>query len=251
MIATDAIVVRVVDYGEADRIAALLTRDLGRVSAMARAARKSKKRFGGALAALSRGRATLVERRSDLLTFEAFEPTHDPLRLSGDLGRFAHAAYALELAYELSPPRQADPGLYALVEGMLDRLEREPASAAALRWFELRVLDHAGIGPALDRCAGCGRGDVLDRPLQAFDPAAGGVVCGACRGPRLPALDGEARRAMLAARAAARAGDAPALEPAANAAFRDATLALIRQHLPRPLRALEFIEGMGVQSGRR
>ena len=67
-----AIVVRLVDYGEADRIVTLMTRDFGKVAALARGARRSGRRFGGGLGLFGVGEAQLTQRRGELWSFDSF-----------------------------------------------------------------------------------------------------------------------------------------------------------------------------------
>jgi DNA repair protein RecO (recombination protein O) len=235
----DALVVRAIDYREADKIVSLLTRDLGRVSAMARGARKSRKRFGGALSALSRGRASLAEGQGELMMLEAFEGTHDPTAIAADVAKVAHAAYVVELAYELCPPRQPEPLIFDLVTGMLDHLAAQPAAAVTLRWFELALLEAVGLAPVLDRCVSCGGEASVG---VGFDPDVGGVVCRRCRGRESLELGAAALERVRAVRGAPGISTLPPIAPAANAAMRDAILALLARHLPRPLRSLEFLQ---------
>src|SRR3954469_7690398 len=97
-ITTDAILLRSVAYGEADRVVTLLGRTTGRVSALARGARKSTKRFGGGLGLGASGQAALRDRSGgELMALESFEVREGRIGLGGDLGRTAHAAYAIEL----------------------------------------------------------------------------------------------------------------------------------------------------------
>ncbi len=121
--ATEAIVVRVVDYREADRIVGLLTAQEGRLSALARGARKSSKRFAG-LGALARGSAELADGAGELASLEGFEASWDPAALVEEVAHLALASYGVELAYELVPPRQPEPEVFRAVTAYLDRLAR-------------------------------------------------------------------------------------------------------------------------------
>src|SRR4051812_35332974 len=94
---SDAIVVRVIDYGEADRVATLLTDAAGKVSALARGARRSRKRFA-ALELFARGEARIKEGRGELWTFESFDVARGFPHLSLDVTKVAHGAYACEVA---------------------------------------------------------------------------------------------------------------------------------------------------------
>src|SRR5581483_3104902 len=238
---TPAVVLRTVDYGEADRIVTLLTRDCGKRSAIARGARKSVKRFGAGLSLFGVGEATLAERpQAELDTLEAFHGARGFPSLMLDVAKVAHGGYACELVRELVPPRQPEAAVFDLLLSLFALLEAEPARAETLRVFELRLLDEVGLRPQLDRCLACNTED-LDGAGQVFDARRGGVVCGACHGHGRP-LDGDARRALVHAQdlALERAGEF-SLAHAVNASCRDALSTLFTEHLGRPLKSLEFI----------
>ena len=108
VLVTPAIVLRTVDYGEADRVVTLLSRDEGKLSAIARGARKSKRRFGAALSLFGVGEARLTERAgAELGTLESFSSQRGFPGLYADVAKVAHGSYACELARELAPPRHA------------------------------------------------------------------------------------------------------------------------------------------------
>jgi DNA repair protein RecO (recombination protein O) len=239
---TPAVVVRTVDYGEADRIVTLFTRDHGKLSAIARSARKSQKRFGAGLALFGVGEAALAERPgADLATLEGFDGARGFPQLLSDVAKVAHGGYACELVRELVPPRQPESELFELLVGFLGLLDGTEARAETLRVFELRVLDAVGLRPTLDRCLRCDGVDDLDRDGQVFDVRRGGVVCAPCHGNGRP-LPAEARQALLAAQSLTLdEAAALTLPPAANAIGREALSAMITDHLGRPLKSVEFI----------
>src|SRR5262249_1875254 len=89
---TQAVVVRVVDYGEADRILTLLTRNHGKLGVIARGARRSRRRFGPSLGLFAVGAATVRERRgAELALLTGWAPLSDPQGLASALWRMAHA----------------------------------------------------------------------------------------------------------------------------------------------------------------
>src|SRR5919204_373892 len=89
-----AIVLRTVDYGEADRVVTLLSRERGKVSAFARAARASRRRFGGALEPFTLVHAEAKERRgAELFTLESVAVERAFGGIRGDLARIACASY--------------------------------------------------------------------------------------------------------------------------------------------------------------
>jgi DNA repair protein RecO (recombination protein O) len=240
-VVTPAIVLRTVDYGEADRVVTLLCREGGKRSALARGVRKSARRFGAGLALFGVGEATLTERPgAELATLEAFHGARGFPQILCDVAKMAHGGYACELVRELSPPHKDEPEVFALLVTLLDLLDSGPARAETLRLFELQLLDAVGLRPTVDRCVECGRTD-LDEDGQVFDLRRGGVVCAHCDGHGRP-LDGTARRALAEAQSLPLERAASfSLAPSVNAVCRDALCEVIRDHLGKPLKSLEFI----------
>jgi DNA repair protein RecO (recombination protein O) len=253
---TEAVVLRLVDYAEADRIVTLYTRDHGKVSALARSARRSRGRFGGALSPFVAGEAILRPRRgSELFVLERFDARHDFSSLAGDVVRFAHASYATELCRELTPAGQADPTLYELLVELYDVVTRCEPRADVLRAFELRLLEEIGLRPVFDRCVVC---NALDAETLAaagaiLSPERGGLVCAGCAGRGAGAFGGgngvrslpaAARARLLVVQRAslAEAADAAPASPELATAAREAMHALLRTHLRQPLKSLEFLQ---------
>jgi len=244
---TPAVVLSTVDYGDADRIVTLFTRELGKVSAMARGARKGQRRFGAGVSAFGVGEATLRERPSaELLILDGFDGSRGWPHLLEDMAKMAHAGYVCELVRELSPPRQPEPRIFELLVEMLDLLDGAPASAGQLRLFELHLLDAVGLQPTLDRCLRCADQTIpLDEEGQRFDWRLGGVVCARCQvynaGVGLP-LDGTARRALLDGQTRALRDAANwVISPETQVVCREVLTGFLRQHLPRALKSMEFI----------
>lgn len=238
---TPAIVLRTVDYGDADRVVTLYTRDAGKLSALARGARKSVKRFGAGLGLFGVGEAVLHDRPdAELSGLERFDGARGFPSLMADVAKVAHGGYACELVRELTPPRQPEPALFELLVTFFAALEAGPARAETLRIFELGLLDALGLRPELERCVACGR-EALDGAGDVLDVRRGGVVCGHCHGHGRPLAD-EVRRALCAAQARS-LGEAPsfALSPAVNGGCREALAAIIADHVGRPLKSLAFI----------
>jgi DNA repair protein RecO (recombination protein O) len=249
---TPAILLRRVAYGEADVIATLLGRETGRVSALARGARKSSRRFAGGLGPGLVGDARLRERPgAELMAFESFEIRIDHPGLSTDLAKAAHAAYAIELCDRLCPPRQPEQTVFDWLDEFLSRLEAGRATAERLRVFELGLLRALGLGPSLNRCSACGRDDLADEEA-CWSPAAGGVLCHAC-GKAAERMSARTRHALERLdKSTLAAADTIELDRAVGSACRRAVLALLREHVHGPLRALEFIDKMATNmSGSR
>jgi DNA repair protein RecO (recombination protein O) len=175
---TEAIVLRSLRYGEADRILHLYTPQRGRLSAIAKGVRKARSRFGGRLEPFFRLQAMLHEGRSELLTVTGVETVaaHPRLREHGPaLDVAARCCDAVDRLFATDDPH---PGVYALLANELALLDAEPAQATAANAiaFRLKLLLAAGFAPQLSACASCGERD----HLSGFSGAAGGVVCPSC-----------------------------------------------------------------------
>jgi DNA repair protein RecO (recombination protein O) len=239
-LSTPAIVLRAVNYGEADRIITLFGRETGRVSALARGARKSQRRFAGGLGLCAIGVASLRERAgADLLTLEGFDTTVSHPTLGTDVARMAHAAYAAELVTKLCAPRQVERAVYGWLEALLGLLAEAGASAERLRVFELGLLRGLGFGPVVDHCAACGE----TTPTTAFrwDPDRGGAVCTGCTRAGRP-LTTEARAALIhLGQVSLPDAGRETLSPDVNRDCREALLEIINHHISGPLKSVEFI----------
>lgn len=178
----EAVVLRHSDWGEADRLLGLYTREQGKLRAIAKGARRLRSRKAGHLEPFTRV-ALLLARGRDLWIVtqaEAVE-TYQPLR--EDLLRTGYAAYVVELLdrfiYEEGPNR----ALYQLLVDTLQRLAGEEDVFTAVRFYEIRLLDLLGFRPELFRCVQC-RTEI--QPVdQFFSAAQGGVLCPRC-GPSVP-----------------------------------------------------------------
>ncbi|EAT15694.1 DNA repair protein RecO [Desulfuromonas acetoxidans] len=175
----EAIVLRCTDYGEADRIVTLLTRDHGICGAFARNARSSRRRFGGALHPFSRLRITWQTRRRgglpQLAEVELLDGAHG---LMTNLDGMALAAYGCELIMALWPEEQAIPEVYDLLRSFLPAAASSGAGETLRLLMELRLLDAAGLLPHLGHCGECWA--VLGAGEYRFDAARGGTLCAAC-----------------------------------------------------------------------
>jgi DNA repair protein RecO (recombination protein O) len=248
---TPAIVLRAINYGESDRVVTLLGRSTGRVSAIARGARKSQKRFGGGLGLCSVGEAGLRERSgAELLTLERFDLREAYASFATDLARMAHAAYVAELVSKLCAPRQAETDVFDWLSAFLAALDRQGASAERLRVYELGLLTRLGFGPMLETCAVCGgarfpAGVAAAEVGFRWDPHRGGAICVAC-GQKGRPMRSVVRLALQ--RSAASHVDAPALEPLpddVNRGCREAIFEVFKLHMTGPLQSVEFIMKMG------
>jgi DNA repair protein RecO (recombination protein O) len=193
---TEAIVLRSMRYGEADRILHVYTPHHGRVGAIAKGVRKVRSRFGGRLEPFFRLDLMLYEGRSDLKTVTGAQTLAGHARLREHGAALDAAARACDAVSRLFETGDSNPAAYHLLTHELALLDADPERAGRANQlaFRLKLLVAAGLAPALDACAGCGeRGE-----LAGFSGAAGGVVCSACEASAFP-LDADAHAFLVAA----------------------------------------------------
>src|SRR5438105_5675184 len=165
------VVLKTTPLRESDLLVSLYTQEHGRVAAVARGARKSQRRFAGALQLLVLGRYQLGRRpRGELFGLDGAEVVREWTRLSSDVVAVAHASYVVELVGALLPPEAPDPHALELIVALWDSLADGGPSPAALRAFELSLLELAGHAPALQTCAACS-GELTAGAV--FDPTRG------------------------------------------------------------------------------
>jgi DNA repair protein RecO (recombination protein O) len=237
----DALVLGTVDYGEADRLVTLFTKGAGKLTAFAAGARKSRRRFAGALEPCTWLRAQLVERQGTTLRLDGVDVVRTFAGLRSDLSRIGRALYVVELCRELLRDREPHPELFDAAAAWLGRLEEGTAGPTSLIAFELEALSLAGLRPRFDGCAVCGGSLGLE---PRFDAAQGGGVCQKCQGrvPGAPRVDVE----LLQALAALQAGQRTPLSASLRAQARGLLNAFISHHLGRALRGVDFLRQLGV-----
>lgn len=243
---TPAIVLQVRDYGEADRLVNFLTPDTGRVTGIAKHAKKSRRRFANCLEPLNRVVFHLSPRaRGDLEFLQQAELVNPFSNLRRDLRRLAAAAILAELAGELSAPVEATGAIFQTLNLALEFLDGGGDPDSLLPSFLLHLLKLGGYGPRWESCRECGREPA---PPLSFSIAKGGVVCGSCRhaatGPLLPLNPGVWKLLRLAQEMVPEKLTRLRFPPPQ----RDQSLALIRtflrHHLGRDLKSWSFREKM-------
>jgi DNA repair protein RecO (recombination protein O) len=246
---SDALILRTYRYGEADRIVVFLTADRGKKRGVAKNATNSRKRFGGGLDPLTRGKVAYVEREQrELVRLDRIEPRGSPLeaanghQLEDAAHVLSHAAYFAELLDEWSPDGQVNERLFRLGGSVGEALSRGGSVDALARYFEYWLLRLEGVYPGLEACPKCGQrtlgeGGVLV-PLERH------YVCGECAqsGPAL------SRGAMTFLRSL---GTRTPAEVTATGASRTALREiehvhhrLITMHLEKELRSARVIKDL-------
>jgi len=152
---TDALILRTYKLGESDRIVVFLTRDRGKKRGVAKNARQSRRRFGGALEPLTSGRITYREReRQDLVFVEDIAPTQSPLRIpSGEGDTLGHVGYFAELIDEWAPENDPNETLFRLGASMVEALTAAVPVEPLARYFEYWLLRLQGVYEADPRAS--------------------------------------------------------------------------------------------------
>ena len=230
---TEAVVLRSLRYGEADRILHLYTPRRGRIGAIAKGVRRARSRFGGRLEPFFRLNLVLHEGRGELLTVTSAETVAGHPRLREHGAALDTAARACDAVMRLFDTTEPHPDVYNLLCNELALLDGDPARSGHANQlaFRLKLLLAAGFAPQLAGCASCGERE----HLSGFSGAAGGVVCPACEAGSFP-LDEETHEFLVAA-----LGRSLAETPAADArALRQAERAIadtVEHHAGIRLRA--------------
>ncbi len=142
---TDALILRTYKLGESDRIVVFLTRDRGKKRGVARNARQSRRRFGGALEPMTCGRVAYVEReRRELVSLHYVEPTRSPLS-AADGDALGYVGYFAELIDEWAPEASPNEMLFRLGASMVDAMAAGVPTEPLARYFEYWLLRLEGV----------------------------------------------------------------------------------------------------------
>jgi DNA repair protein RecO (recombination protein O) len=173
----EAIVIRRRDWGEADRLLTLYTREAGKMQAVAKGARKPASRKAGHLELFTQVRLLIARSRSiDIITQAETVAAHRLLRESLERSTLAH--YFAELLDRFTGEAEPDRALFELLSLALTWLCQDGDPRLVARYYELRLLELTGFRPALHCCPVCGK--ELAPVDSFFCPAEGSVLCPAC-----------------------------------------------------------------------
>lgn len=172
---SEAIVLRTYPFRESDLLVTLFTRLEGKVRGVARAAKKSRRRFGGALEPLTYIKVAYEEReRQELARLDGCEVLESPLASEVSYPRAVALGHVAELMDELLPDREASDAVFRLAVSVLRQL-RGPELLLPLTYFDLWMARLMGYLPELSECLACGR--TLDGSRAYFHALADGLVC--------------------------------------------------------------------------
>jgi DNA repair protein RecO (recombination protein O) len=180
---TEAVVLRSIRFGEADRVLHLYTYDRGRIGAVAKGVRKTKSRFGGRLEPLSHVALLLYPGSGDLQTITGVDLVRPHQSARDDFYRLNVGLIGAEAMLRLFTEQEQNERAFTALTRFLDVLDDTPHAAERPQLdplalaFQLKLLWLSGYLPHLTSCAECG---AEDASLVGYSPRAGGAVCPAC-----------------------------------------------------------------------
>jgi DNA repair protein RecO (recombination protein O) len=239
----DALVLRSYKLGETSRVVVFLTRERGKVRAVAKGSRGGRPRYQSSLEPLSEVRIGLHGRQgAELFRLGACELVHSAFPAGARrLEAALFLSYLAELLDAFAQEGEAEDAVYRLARASISAAEAGVEDALLARYVEAWLLRLHGVYPPLDRCAGC------PAPLPAgrlvYHDAAHGFVCGACGPASGPVLPEEAR-SLLSEMFRRAPGDLPR-EAAGTEALRGFHRMLLERHLERTLRSHRILEDVG------
>jgi DNA repair protein RecO (recombination protein O) len=182
---SQAVILKKIAYGEADLIVTFFGREEGRLSGIAKSAKASQRRFGGALELGSLVELRYIHRRaSDLVRIEDAHIIMPTTGIMTSLEKLGSLSRTLELALAFLPERQAAPEKFDLLSRYIAYLSKNNPSAESQIIFELRWLSLVGYKPVLDKCSVCGC-PTEEKRSWSFSFDHGGVLCHKCVRPNL------------------------------------------------------------------
>ena len=174
---SEAIVLRRVDFGEADRLLTLYSRERGKIKAIAKGARKPQSRKTGHVELFMRTHFLFAEGR-DLVIITQAEMVESYPALRGDLVRATYGAYAVELLDRFTVEGDRHTDIYNLLADALGWLATAADLMLAARYYELQLLAQTGFRPQFFRCVT--GGEPIAEQDQFFSAELGGLLCPDC-----------------------------------------------------------------------
>jgi DNA repair protein RecO (recombination protein O) len=245
---SEAIVLRTYPLRESDLLVTLFTRVEGKVKGVARAAMKSRRRFGGALEPLTYVRAFYDDREGqELARLDSCEVIESPLASEVSYSRAAALAHVAELLDELMPDREASDAVFRLSLAVLQEL-RGPVLWMPLTYFELWMTRLMGFLPEFAECAVCGRSfdGSRDGSRAFYHALADGLMCLDDKRVASSELSSESRK-IAAQMLRSRVGEFSeiAWPKAVCADLRKFLLQILERHIEKKLVTAGMLEKIG------
>ena len=174
---TEAIIIKKIKLGEADRILTLYTPHLGKIQAVAKGIRRPKSKLAGHLELLTHSQVSLARGRN-LDTIIGSQTINSFLPLKSDLHLISYALYTIEVVNQFTADHVENCSLFRLLIETMERLCQASNNELTLRYFELHLLNEVGYRPQLHQCALCHQ--PLEPAINTFCFSAGGMLCPNC-----------------------------------------------------------------------
>jgi DNA repair protein RecO (recombination protein O) len=244
VLTSEAVVLRTWPLHEADLIVSFFTRDYGRLKGTAKAALKSRKRFGAALEPMTLARAWFAERpRQELVRLDQLEIIRSPLSAPVDPARMSVLSFFAEVLDRVLPEHDPQEIIFRLLVSVLEQTTVENPWMP-LTYFHLWIVRLMGLLPDIVHCTTCGE---MLRPAEiSFNPYGDGLFCGAHRDGHARQLSADSwhlAQRMLHAPLASFAGEPWTRRRAQD--LRRFTLEALERHLERKLRTAEALARLG------
>jgi len=175
---TEGIVLKSMEYEEADKIVTIYTKDYGKITAIAKGVRKTKSKFGSSLEILTysifliyKGRNIDIVSQTEIL--ESFFST------SKEVIKFAFAANCVEIVNKLTEEREINIGLFNLLKEVLHYLRETNDPKLLTLSFKWQTMSILGYRPSLNHCCRCNK-STEDQKEMYFNIREGGLVCNNC-----------------------------------------------------------------------
>ncbi len=174
---TEALVLKRVDFGEADKLVTLYTPWLGKIRAIAKGVRRPTSRLGGNVELFVHSQMLIAKGRSlDIITQS--ESVRAFVNLREDLWRTTFAYYLAEMLDQLTEERIQNCPVFELALNTLHRIAESPDPELAVQFFQIQLLGYLGYNPELHHCVRCRR--LLGQTANSFSPVSGGALCLEC-----------------------------------------------------------------------
>jgi DNA repair protein RecO (recombination protein O) len=244
---TEAVVIRKIKLGEADRILTLYTPQYGKIEAVAKGVRRPKSKMAGHLELLTYSHLNLARGRN-LDTIIGAQTIESYLNLKNDLMLTSYGLYAAELINQFTVSHIASQSLFDLFLNTLDKLAKADSPDLTLRYFELHLLDMTGYRPQIQECVNCR--NALKPEENAFCPSAGGILCPNCKfeQPSAFPISVDALKVLrLFQRSSAEIVSRLKINADLNQELKNATAAYIRFVLEREVKSAAWVDSLREQ----
>lgn len=171
----EGIVLKTQDYGETHKIVTIFTKDVGKLSAIARGANRPKSRLS-ALSQLFIQADFLIYLTKGLSTVQQGQIVRSYREIREDIVKTAYASYIIELTDKLLDDKQPDPYIYNELQQTLTWINEKEDYMIPLMMYELKLFEKGGFAPVLDRCVNCHHKELL----TSFSIREGGLLCDQC-----------------------------------------------------------------------